>query len=80
MSAKYEMYEIWCSKTVVVDDKPETDDYHFKVRGTSHTQHIAGKTHINGLAKSAENKIVAYKDAGYIVTTEVGGRSAVVDN
>ncbi len=78
--SKYEMYEIYCSKTVMVDDEPKGISYHFLVRGTSHTQHIPGKTHIDGLAKSAEKNIKAYKDAGYIVTTEVGGRSAVVDN
>ena len=77
---KYEYYDIYCNKTVMANDEPVDFSTHFQVRGTSHTQHIHGMTHINGLAKSAEKNIKAYKDAGYIVTTEVGGRSAVVDN
>lgn len=72
MSEKYEMYHIVAQRG--------NDIVEFRVRGTSHTQHIWSETHIDGLAKSAEDKIHQLKQAGYRVYTEVGGRQVRVVN
>jgi hypothetical protein len=86
---KYEYYEISASKCIKGDsgnefDGPhgdaEYDNVNFKVRGTSHSQHIWNSTYINGLSKDAETKIQQLKNNGYDVCTFVGGRSVKVNN
>lgn len=52
----------------------------FRVRGTSHTQYIWNATYINGLTKSAEDKIRRLKQAGYQVYTIIGDNTVRVTN
>lgn len=84
---KYEYYTIIASKCIEGDSGNEFDGPHndaeyvsFKVRGTSHSQHIWNSTHINGLSKDAESKIQQLRDNGYDVCTIVGGRAVKVNN
>lgn len=89
MAKTYEYYEITASKCIKGDtgneltgpnDDAEYNRISFKVRGTSHTQHIWNETHINGLSKDAESKIQNLKKDGYEVWTSVGGNIAHVNN
>jgi hypothetical protein len=72
MVKKYEFYPLTAQRGEEIIE--------FRVRGTSHTQHVWNKTHINGLAKSAANKIRGLKQAGYRVYTVVGDRVVKVEN
>jgi hypothetical protein len=52
----------------------------FKVRGTSHRQHIYGETYIEGLAESALQKIRDLKERGYrISTSDVPGGAKILN-
>jgi len=86
---KYEYYEITAQKCIKGDtgnefsgpnNDAEYEKISFKVRGTSHTQHIWNRTHINGLSKDAESKIQKLKGDGYEVWTSVGANIAHVEN
>ena len=68
----YEMYRIVAQRN---DDIVE-----FRVRGTSHTQHVWNKTHINDLAESAARRIHDLKSSGYAVRVEIAGRLIGVEN
>lgn len=72
MAKKYEYYRLTAQRG--------NDIVEFRVRGTSHTQHIWNETHIDGLAESAEDKIHHLKKVGYRVYTVVGGRVVRVNN
>lgn len=72
MAKKYEYYSLTAERG---DDLVE-----FRVRGTSHTQHVWNKTHINGLSKSGGARIQMLKQAGYRVNTIINGRVVKVEN
>jgi hypothetical protein len=77
----YEYYPIRAEKCIKPDSGNEitgpnnddiTDVQYFKVRATSHTQHIWSETRLDGLSKSAEEKIKKYRDDGYSLKVGVG--------
>jgi hypothetical protein len=68
MAKKYMYFNLVAQRGHQLFDPPDrVDTIEFRVRGTSHTQHIWDETHIDGLAKSAEKKIHDLKQAGYRV-------------
>lgn len=72
MSEKYEMYRIVAQR----DDRV----VEFRVRGTSHVQHVWNKTHINGLADSAVKKIRGLRQEGYTLHVEIAERLIGIEN
>ena len=72
MAKKYEYYRLTAQRG--------NDIVEFRVRGTSHTQHIWDETHIDGLARSAEKKIRALRQDGYRIYVEIAGRMVRVGN
>jgi hypothetical protein len=72
MVKKYEYYALTAQRG--------DDTFEFRVRGTSHTQHVWNKTKINGVAKSAADKIRGLKQAGYRIYTVINGRAVRVEN
>lgn len=72
MGKNYEMYRIVAQR--------EDDIVEFRVRGTSHTQHIWNETHINGLVDSAEKKIRGLRQEGYTLRVEIAERLIGIAN
>ena len=81
MTKKYMYFKLIAQRGHQLFDPPDrVDTIEFRVRGTSHTQHIWDETHIDGLAGSAEKKIRALRHDGYRIYVEIAGRMVRVGN
>jgi hypothetical protein len=73
------------AESILYGDKYEYYTIHggpepFKVRATSHTQHIWHSTHLDGLAPSAEKKIADLKAAGHRLYIVINDRDVRITN